>query len=180
MNPPKDTVYVLSGKRQRVYRIICLVLVIAWMAAIFFFSSETAEESSALSGSVTEKLARFFFRDWFLPENAEILLQRMGKLEYLIRKSAHFMEYLVLGGLLALFMSTIRIKYGFRILLSILIGVLYACSDELHQSMVDGRAMQSFDVLIDSGGIIFGALVFSGISAMIVMDFVLRKEKSIR
>ena len=165
MRSPKDTVFVLRGNRLRVYRIICLVLVLLWMGAIFLFSSETADESAALSGSITERFARFFFRDWFLPANASVLSERLGKLEYLI-----------LGGLLALFMSTIRMKYGFRIMISILVGILYAISDELHQSHVDGRAMQSFDVLIDSGGVMVGALVFSGISAMIVMDFVLRRE----
>ena len=180
MRSPKDTVFVLRGNRLRVYRIICLVLVLLWMGAIFLFSSETADESAALSGSITERFARFFFRDWFLPANASVLSERLGKLEYLIRKSAHFTEYLILGGLLALFMSTIRMKYGFRIMISILVGILYAISDELHQSHVDGRAMQSFDVLIDSGGVMVGALVFSGISAMIVMDFVLRREKNSR
>ncbi|MBR6406065.1 MAG: VanZ family protein [Lachnospiraceae bacterium] len=173
----QETFSVLSQKQLRICRIVFLILVILWMGMIFFFSSETAEESASLSGSVTESLARFFFRDWFTQENAAQLPERMGKLEYLIRKGAHFTEYLVLGGLLALFFSTIRMKYSLRILTNTLIGVVYAVSDEFHQSFVDGRAMQGFDILIDSLGVFFGALIFSGISAMIIVSFVRKRKK---
>ena len=176
MSTETETFSVLSQKQLRICRIIFLILVILWMGTIFFFSSETAEESSSLSGSVTEGLARFFFSSWFRPENAAQLRERMGKLEYLIRKGAHFTEYLVLGGLLALFFSTIRMKYSLRIVISTLTGILYAVSDEFHQSFVDGRAMQGFDILVDSLGVLTGALIFSGISAMIIVSFA-RKRK---
>ena len=176
MRPAKDSVFILSSGRMRAYRIVCIILVLLWMGVIFFFSSDNGEESSALSRKVTEYIARFFFRDWFTAADAAALSQRLGKLEYLVRKAAHFTEYLILGGLLALVFSTIRMKYSGRIVLSVLIGILYAMSDEFHQSFVAGRAMQGFDVLIDSGGVIFGAIVFSGISAMIIMDFVLKRR----
>ena len=83
---------------------------------------------------------------------------------------------MILGGLLAFVFSTIRMKYISRIFFSILIGMLYAMSDEFHQGFVEGRAMMAFDVLIDTAGTIFGAVIFSGISAMIMMDFVLQRK----
>lgn len=151
---------------------------VLWMVLIFLFSAKTAEESSRLSGSLTEVLARFFFRDWFFPENAGELHDHLEKFEYLLRKAAHFSEYFVLGGLLSLFLGEFDLKAVFRLIIGTFTGILYAMSDEFHQSFVSGRAMQGFDILIDSGGVILGVFIVSGISAMILLERLKEKKKA--
>ena len=151
-------------------RIIYGVLVLLVMGLIFLFSSETADESAKISGGLTEALARGFFPDWFLPENAAELSDHLSQFEYLIRKIAHFSEYLLLGGLLSLFFGTFDLRQLLRLFLAFLTGTVYATTDEFHQHFVAGRAMQGFDILIDAAGVLTGVLIFSGISAMIVLN----------
>ena len=69
----------------------------------------------------------------------------------------HFIEYSVLGFLLFQSISSeelfaINPQYG-----TIFIGILFAISDEIHQSFVPGRHMSLMDVIFDSLGIIFGS-----------------------
>lgn len=48
-------------------------------------------------------------------------------------------------------------------LIPLLIGFLYAVSDEIHQYFVPGRAMQARDVLIDTVGVLLGIWIARGI-----------------
>ena len=45
-----------------------------------------------------------------------------------------------------------------RIILSLLVGILYASLDEFHQSFIPGRTAAVTDVLIDTAGVITGIL----------------------
>jgi VanZ family protein len=76
----------------------------------------------------------------------------------LLRKSGHLLEY----GLLALGLQHgLRLK-GWKGITVILICVLlYAASDEFHQSFVPGRSARSIDVGIDLLGAILGLWVGS-------------------
>ena len=46
-----------------------------------------------------------------------------------------------------------------KVLLTLIIGLLYAISDEIHQGFVPDRMMDIMDVLVDSLGILFGVLI---------------------
>ncbi|WP_018212343.1 VanZ family protein, partial [Desulfitobacterium hafniense] len=79
---------------------------------------------------------------------------------FIVRKSAHFLTYLVLS---VLSMNALRrsgIKGMQQIVIAIGICVLYAISDEVHQLYVPGRSGQLKDVLLDSGGTIVGAALY--------------------
>ena len=70
----------------------------------------------------------------------------------------HFIEYLILGFLL--FQSITKDGFSINpIYGSILIGILFAISDEFHQSFVPGRHMSLFDMLYDTIGLIFGIYI---------------------
>ena len=53
-------------------------------------------------------------------------------------------------------MSTYKLKQNKRIWTSLIVGVLYASSDEIHQYFVPGRSARVFDVMIDSAGVCLG------------------------
>lgn len=76
----------------------------------------------------------------------------LGGWDLLLRKLAHVAEYAVLGGLLA--------RATGRAGLSLLLGTLYATSDEFHQTFVPGRAGRPLDVLIDMAGLVCGIVVW--------------------
>jgi VanZ family protein len=72
----------------------------------------------------------------------------LGGWDYVLRKCAHVTEYAVLGLLLARAIG--------REAPAFVAGVLYAVSDELHQSFVRGRHASPVDVAIDSVGLLIG------------------------
>lgn len=133
-------------------RIISTLLLLLWMGVIFGFSAQPAAASSKLSGTVREtvvKIAEKLFPS--LGEKMDAEQNGEGFLTTLIRKTAHFSCYLILG---VLSMWTLS-AYGVgkrRWLISLLFCMLYAVSDEVHQLFVPGRAGKIVDVLIDTAG----------------------------
>ena len=124
-------------------RYIFLALSVLWMAVIFYFSGQTGGQSGSLSGSLAALL--------HIPE-------------WLVRKGAHLAEYAVLGFFLAGFFGTFpRLGRG-SLALALLIGVLYAASDEFHQMFSSGRTPSVRDVCIDSAGAVIGILLMAALS----------------
>ena len=89
-------------------------------------------------------------------------IENIELLSFIMRKLAHFTEYLILGFLTInmLDKNDISKKY----LLSILICIIYVTSDEIHQFIIPGRACQIKDILIDSIGSITGIYLYKLIS----------------
>ena len=131
------------------------ILVILWMALIFFLSHQPAIESSELSSGITKRVY-----DIIKMIAPDISLD-LGSFNHIIRKLAHFTVYLILGILVAnglIYTRTSRIN---TILLALLICILYAISDEIHQMFIPGRSGQISDVLIDSSGGLAGILLLN-------------------
>ncbi len=137
-------------------KILSLVLLVLWMSCIFAFSAQPAEASSALSDRVKAMVVQIVERIFPSAIDATESADESGFLITLIRKSAHFLAYLVLG-ILALWTFSC---WGApkRYVFSFALCVLYAASDEIHQIFVPGRAGRLFDVFIDSMGASLGLL----------------------
>ncbi|MGD0884592.1 MAG: VanZ family protein [Thermodesulfovibrionales bacterium] len=125
--------------------------VISWMGLIFWMSTETfsAENTSLIIGPVLLFLV------------PGISSQDQNMIHGLIRKSAHVTEYFVLGLLLfRAFRGGSKESRTLRwSLSSVLVVLLYAASDEFHQSFVPTRTASLIDVGIDTmGGIIAQAV----------------------
>lgn len=141
--------------------LVCLMLTVAWMAAIFGFSANDAKESTVQSHAVTEIIIRIFNRsfDDMSEAEQEALISRY---DGIVRKIAHFVAYAALGFLVYLsimsspFLSFINKQRAAAF--SFPLCVIFAVTDEYHQTFVDGRAGQLSDILVDSGGILFGVL----------------------
>ena len=129
-------------KKKRI--ILKIILLILWFLVIFSFSNQNGQSSTDLTNGLLERIL------WFVHNDFTFIA---------IRKIAHITEYLILGILvynllIELFNRNI-IKY------SILICLLCACFDELHQIFVSGREGIIFDVVIDSVGYIIGILLIN-------------------
>ncbi len=72
-------------------------------------------------------------------------------------KVAHGILYLILGGALAWAGRRVPLKHHQAIIL--LVGILFALSDEWHQSFVPGRSSTFGDLLADGGGLLAGFLL---------------------
>ncbi len=134
-----------------IIRTIIMILLLGNFYVIFQFSSQNGEKS----GSLSEKLAELVMQQLPIEETQ----QSLKKTESIIRKMAHFSIYTLLGFLLMSFVSTYHLKEDKRIVISLLIGILYAITDEIHQKFVPGRSCQITDVIIDSMGVLLGILL---------------------
>ncbi len=113
------------------WRYAPVVLLVVWLGVIFFFSAQT---------TIGAKPGITF--------------------EVVLRKIAHFFEFFILTFLVYKTADTYRPGKGERNLWIAVIGaVLYAVSDELHQSMVPGRRAAGIDVMIDSFGVFMMAIL---------------------
>jgi VanZ family protein len=77
----------------------------------------------------------------------------LGVWDTVLRKIAHVGEYAVLGALLY---RAVRREPA-----AIVLGSLYAVTDEVHQSFVAGRHGSPVDWLIDTVGVVAGVLLLS-------------------
>ena len=135
------------------------ILSIVWIMVIFSFSLQSGEESGKLSGGIVAWIVSLFFPDDF----AHIEL-----VHFLVRKAAHFTEYLILGILLSL---TVReAKWIKPVLIPWGIGTCVASCDETIQLFSDGRAGQITDVMLDSSGVLTGCMILA-------IGIMLRKRK---
>ena len=133
-------------------RIILISLLVLWMSVIFIMSAQPAEESSQLSGGIVSSLIAAICRN-FDTLSAQQQLEITNIVTFIVRKTAHFSEYFVLGVLVSLIATTFnKLNYKLRFGLSIAFCVLYAASDELHQYFVPGRACRLTDICIDATG----------------------------
>lgn len=128
--------------------------VVFWMVIIFLFSHQSAGTSSGLSLGITERVAVLAGK--VIPFS-ELDLE---DLHHYIRKTAHFLVYMLLG---VLSYNAVRISKipGYpRIVFALLICVLFAISDEMHQLFVPGRSGEVRDIFIDSIGAGVGIAIF--------------------
>lgn len=139
------------------------LLTLSIMTVIFLFSAQNADNSREMSdgflasliGSVLERI---------LPP-----LSQQG-MDADIRKYAHMAEYFSLGVSTFLFFS----EHGFwrsrcrAGLYSLFVCFVYACSDEIHQLFVPGRAGMFRDVLVDGAGFSAGILISVLLTSVVV------------
>ena len=115
------------------------------MLLIFLHSAMPADMSSAESGFLVDTLTKVFH-----------LTISVETLTFIIRKAAHFTEYLLLG---------LSLRWGMEssLLHVWLIGVVYAVTDEIHQLFVPGRSCEFRDICIDAAGVLAGVLLMRAI-----------------
>jgi len=117
-----------------IIRIISMLLLLTTFFIIFNFSAQNGEESGSLSNKVTTIFINKF------PYTKNLSIETKQKLiehaEPIVRKLAHFSIYTAVGMCIMAFMCTFPLKLRTRLGTSLLVGLVYAISDEFHQSFV--------------------------------------------
>jgi len=123
-------------RRQKIF----LALALLWLCVIWGHSMMPASESKAESGGIVAVLAQVF--PWIT--------------DRLVRKAAHFTEYLILGGLM---LGAFPARGRAAVIETAFAGVLAALIDETIQLFAPGRSGQIRDVWIDAAGFCTAQLV---------------------
>lgn len=148
-----------SGKRKQntadsKKRFLYLIPVVIWMIFIFYMSGKTGQESSGQSGKISLFITNLLEK--VRQDPAQEMQNLQDILELVIRKAAHMTEYAILFLLSYLAMVKISMSQSrfYNRSIAVLISLLYACSDEMHQLLVPGRSGRMIDVGIDMAGVL--------------------------
>ena len=140
--------------KEKFKKVLYLSLIIIWMLTVFMFSNQDGGESQRTSKFLTGKIVQILTFNQNITEEQEIIW--IEKTDYIVRKLAHFSIYTLGGILIYNYINTFNIKHNRKIVITIIIGALYASFDEFHQYFVSDRSAQVLDVCIDSLGVIAG------------------------
>ncbi len=161
----KTSGWVLTG------RIVFTVCLIGTILFIFSNSLQIGEVSSLSSRWVLALLQRFF---------ARLHMQSVANLltEHIVRKLAHFCEYMLEGFWLMLCLRVYTRRFVRHISWPVLGALLTAVCDETIQMFSAGRSSQLTDVWIDFAGSMAGLLVGLFVLCVFRMCAILYKHRN--
>lgn len=156
--------------------IISWILVVLWASIIFIMSgmdtNESNDKSKKVLNEIVEKTVETTNGMGITDKHPtqSKLNNVINKLNYPFRKMAHASEYLILSILLLIALKNSGIRDIKLFIIAVSVCFIYACTDEYHQTFVNGRTGQFIDVIIDTIGAIIGSLLYRLI--------IVRKKKS--
>lgn len=130
-----------------------------WLPLVFWMCVIFSASTSLGAPNNTSRFIRPLLL-WLDPHISEATI---NLIHHIIRKTAHAVEYAILGMLLwrvVHSVSSMTIARQFR--LALLCAALYAASDETHQIFVPNREPQIRDVLLDTCGATAGLALAAG------------------
>lgn len=152
-------------------KIFLWTVLILHISLIFFFSSQTADDSTVVSKGFTRNIkSEVEIKQELSQENEEKFknekyaeaVAKIGfiKLEGIIRKVAHFSLFFLLGVFINLLMKCYDISGKVRLVSSILFSGGVAFTDETIQLFSEGRSGMILDVFLDMSGAAVAAILF--------------------
>ena len=130
-------------------KIISTILLIIWMVVIFLFSNEDAtisqSKSDVIAKTTINTVSNITGKNYTNKEKNDFVVNS----RFIIRKTAHFILYFVLGVLVYITFKSYNINKNI-VLYSILLCFIYAISDEFHQIFRNGRTFKVIDIAIDT------------------------------
>lgn len=139
-----------------------LFVLLFCMILIFLFSNQNAKNSQTLSDKVAIQIFEVKMALTGQKKTQEEKENFVNNTRLLLRKSAHFAIYFLLG--ILCFLTLKNYNFSHPVLYAILICFLYACSDELHQLFVNERTAKWMDVIIDISGSYIGIAIINLLS----------------
>lgn len=136
------------------YRILLWILIVVMLSVIFAFSSQSGEDSVALSTAVAEE------QQHITSQLAEGGITEIDDFIYAhIRSMAHCILYFLLSVLIFIQCRLYGIKPLYAFVLAVFCCFLYGLSDEFHQKFAEGRTSCMADVRADTLGACVGGVL---------------------
>ena len=132
---------------KKIIMIIGIVLSVLWMSIIFTYSSQNGQTVDEKATPIIETITESNETYQSATKEEKVLMN--NDYEFYISKIVHVLEY---GALcFFLFMAFILIKKRWiNYLFSFIISVLFAFTDEYHQTFIPDRSARPQDILIDA------------------------------
>ncbi|MEW9698429.1 VanZ family protein [Paenibacillus sp. SI8] len=151
-----------KGSTTRYY--VLLAAALLWMAVIFFKSAESYQQQSLrplLSSWFHGMELTNSIPHWEFAYDHDLVSWQdpIGLIEFFIRKAGHVSEYAILALLWCLTLLAKPMRVVMALVTSFIISVLYAITDEWHQTFVSGRTGHAVDVAIDTIGMVLAIII---------------------
>jgi VanZ family protein len=124
----------------------------AWLPVAVWAGVITLFSSRWFSGDHTSSVLLPFLTALFPGVGPD----ELARLHAVIRKLAHFVEYLILGALTLRALRLQATPLPRAMVTAVVLGAAFAASDEVHQAFVPNRTAAVGDVLIDAAGVATG------------------------
>lgn len=149
------TIYLSNKIKTSTKRRCILLLLIAWLLLIFCLSNEPQRKTTHTTNTFNKTVFTVINTCIGNVFSKEDIQKLSTDLFLYTRKCAHIFLYFVLTILLFSYIKQFP-KQNSKITFTILLSVLFACLDEIHQLWVQGREGSILDVAVDLVGIILG------------------------
>lgn len=153
---------------------IFFIVPILFICFIFLMSSDldsdtrTLKFSEQIEKTVTKEIQNTTISS---KTNAE-------QIDFIIRKSGHFIEYLALCILLLITCEASNIKIKTSAVYILFICLLIATLDEFYQSFIPSRNSSVRDSLIDFGGSLTGLIIYASVRKFMIKAGPVLKRKT--
>lgn len=147
-------------KKSKLVTMSLWAVVLLWLVIIFALSAQPATQSNGFSEKVTETIIETIAWIAHVDMDAKIIHGLVTQFNHLVRKCAHGWIYFVLGVLVITTLTKTGIRGYKAYVLTMVLCVSYAVTDEIHQTFVPGRTGQISDVVIDTAGAVLGMGMF--------------------
>ena len=156
----KNQAFGLGGdnlqKLNKYIRRLPWIILLAWMAVIFSFSAQPTQVSNGMSISIASSAVLAGEQIGVLKSGSIKQPGFIQQVNYIFRKYVHGAIYMILSMLMISVLRKWDRSFWRAMILSLLICLLFAAGDELHQRFVPGRNGRLEDILIDSIGAMTG------------------------
>ena len=130
---------------MRINKVLKIIILILWMLVIFLLSNQTGSESTGLSDNFINNTICLNISNC----NPEVY-------SFIVRKTAHFLLYFILG-----IFSVMNFKNDREgVINALIVCIIYAFFDEIHQMFISNRSGEFRDILIDIVGSLSSILLF--------------------
>jgi VanZ family protein len=146
---------------MRLKKIFLGVFIIFWLIVIFIFSNQNASKSENMSDKFSSSIIDITLKIKNEKISEETRKEKIENTRFLVRKTAHFTIYLILG--ILVYQACVLYGIKRKFLISILFCIIYASTDEIHQIFIVGRTAKLLDVFIDSFGSLIGISIIKKI-----------------
>ena len=130
------------------------------MITIFILSSDNDIKSTKKSDGIIIRTTEFILNRKLTDKEKKLYID---KYVVIVRKSAHFTLYFLLGLFFCSFLKEFDLNNKNLLIYTIIFVFIYACSDEIHQLFISGRSGEIIDVFIDTLGGVTSSIIYTNL-----------------
>lgn len=148
-------------RRSHIKRITIITAISLILLAVILVTRMASEQNGAKSNMYSGKIVQYIMGALIennFPVNRDDVFWKITANE-IVRKSAHFVEYMLIGIFLATLLNLVTKKVWISFPTSVIICFALAYLDEYRQKFIDGRGSTWFDVRVDTYGSVLGIVI---------------------